>query len=137
MAGPKNPIIPDSLSGRELEILSLVEAGFTNREIAQRQVLSLETIKWYNKQVYGEQEFIVPPLAVPDLGRRKPIHTMSRYEAVDLICQRVKAVKPDFTLTEDNARVIAEICVRLDGLPLAIELAAARSKLQSAEMIRN
>jgi predicted ATPase/DNA-binding CsgD family transcriptional regulator len=87
-------------------------------------------------QVYGEQEYLVPPLAVPDLGSANGPGALSQYEAVELFRQRAQAVKPDFTLTEGNASTIAEICVRLDGLPLAIELAAARSKLLSAEMIR-
>lgn len=88
-------------------------------------------------QVYGEQEYLVPPLAVPDLGSMNGFSALSRCEAVELFCQRAQAVKRDFTLTEGNASAIAEICVRLDGLPLAIELAAARSKLLPAEMIRS
>ena len=88
-------------------------------------------------QVYGEQEYLVPPLSVPDLGHMNGINALSQYEAVELFCQRAQAVKPDFNLTKDNAEAVAEICVRLDGLPLAVELAAARSKLLSPEMIRN
>jgi predicted ATPase/DNA-binding CsgD family transcriptional regulator len=88
-------------------------------------------------QVYGEQEYLVPPLSVPDLGRLIGFDTLSRYEAVELFCQRAQAVKPGFALSEGNVNAVAEICVRLDGLPLAIELAAARSKLLSAEVIRS
>jgi len=88
-------------------------------------------------QVYGEQEYLVPPLSVPDLESGRGFRALSRCEAVELFCQRAQAVKPDFTLSDDNATVVAEICVRLDGLPLAIELAAARSKLLSVEMIRS
>jgi non-specific serine/threonine protein kinase len=87
-------------------------------------------------QVYGEQEYLVPPLRVPELGGLDGFHTLSSCEAVDLFCQRARAVKPGFNLTVENAAAIAEICVRLDGLPLAIELAAARSKLLSPEMIQ-
>jgi predicted ATPase/DNA-binding CsgD family transcriptional regulator len=86
-------------------------------------------------QIYGEQEYLVPPLAVPDLDNMDGLSDLTGCEAVELFCQRAQAVKPDFNLTEDNATAIAEICVRLDGLPLAIELAAARSKLLSVEMI--
>ncbi|MGD9091963.1 MAG: adenylate/guanylate cyclase domain-containing protein, partial [Anaerolineales bacterium] len=88
-------------------------------------------------QVYGEQEYQVPPLSVPDLERSIEFDALSRYEAVELFCQRAQAVKSDFVFSEGNANAVAEICVRLDGLPLAIELAAARSKLLSADMIRS
>lgn len=84
-------------------------------------------------RVYGEQEYTVPPLAVPDPSHTESLRMMSRYEAVELFCLRAGSVKPDFTLTEENAPFISEICLRLDGLPLAIELAAARSKLLTPE----
>jgi non-specific serine/threonine protein kinase len=87
-------------------------------------------------RVYGEQQYPVPPLAVPDLDRIEPSRVLSQYEAVELFCQRARAVKPDFTIADANAAAIAEICARVDGLPLAIELAAARCKLLSPEMIR-
>jgi non-specific serine/threonine protein kinase len=79
--------------------------------------------------VYGEQEYPVPPLALPDLDRIAPLDLLSQYEAVELFVQRARAVKPDFAITAENAPAVAEICVRLDGLPLAIELAAARVRL--------
>ena len=88
-------------------------------------------------QIYGEHEYPVPPLPVPDLDRIEPLDLLSQYESMNLFQQRAKAVKPDFEITSENAPIIAEICVRLDGLPLAIELAAARSKLLSPEMIRS
>jgi serine/threonine-protein kinase PknK len=87
-------------------------------------------------RVYGEQEYPVPPLTLPDLDRAESLLSLSRYEAVELFARRACAVRPDFALTEDNAPAVAEICVRLDGLPLAIELAAARSTLLSPEMMR-
>jgi predicted ATPase/serine/threonine protein kinase/DNA-binding CsgD family transcriptional regulator len=77
----------------------------------------------------GEYEFPVPPLALPDLKRLPGTETLSHYAAVALFLQRAQAVKPDFQLTSANAHAIAEICAQLDGLPLAIELAAARIKL--------
>jgi len=79
--------------------------------------------------VQGEHEFSVPPLALPDLKQLPPIDALSHYAAVALFLQRARAVKPTFQVTPANARPIAEICARLDGLPLAIELAAARIKL--------
>jgi len=79
--------------------------------------------------LYGEHLFEVPPLALPDLKRLPPVEALSEYAAVELFTKRSQAVKPNFALTQENARVAAEICVRLDGLPLAIELAAARSRI--------
>jgi predicted ATPase/tRNA A-37 threonylcarbamoyl transferase component Bud32 len=75
-----------------------------------------------------EHEFAVPPLALPDLRHLADLAALSRAEAVALFLERAQATKPDFQLTPANARAIAEICTRLDGLPLAIELAAARIK---------
>src|SRR3989440_6154928 len=79
--------------------------------------------------VQAEHEFPVPPLALPDPKRLPDLVMLSHNAAVALFLQRAQAVKPDFQLTNANARAIVEICVRLDGLPLAIELAAARMKL--------
>ncbi len=79
--------------------------------------------------VRGEQEFAVPPLAVPDPNHLPDLLALSQYEAVALFIARAQMVKPEFQVTNANAPAIAEICVRLDGLPLAIELAAARIKL--------
>ncbi len=79
--------------------------------------------------VQGEHEFSVPSLAVPDLKHLPSLDALSHYAAVTLFLQRAQAVKPTFQMTATNARTIAEICVRLDGLPLALELAVARIKL--------
>ncbi len=79
--------------------------------------------------IRSEHEFPVPPLALPDLAQLPESETLSRVAAVALFLQRAWATEPDLQLTLANARAIAEICVQLDGLPLAIELAAARSKL--------
>ncbi len=86
--------------------------------------------------VSGEHEFAVPPMAIPDPEDLPPPEALGRYDAVDLFVQRASAVRPDFTLTESNAQAIAAICARLDGLPLAIELAAARMNvLAPAEIL--
>ena len=84
-------------------------------------------------RVSGEQEYPVPPLALPDPQRLPDRACAVEYEAVRLFVERAQAVKPDFALTSANAAAVAEICVRLDGLPLAIELAAARTKLLPPE----
>jgi predicted ATPase len=76
----------------------------------------------------GEHEYPVPPLAIPELQQQISSERMNQYAAVALFLQRGQAVKPDFHLTEANAGAIAAICARLDGLPLALELAAARLK---------
>jgi len=85
--------------------------------------------------VYGEHEFPVPPLAAPNPRSVPAPATLSRFPAIQLFVERAKAVKHDFALTKENAAAIAAICARLDGLPLAIELAASRSKLLSPAAI--
>ncbi len=80
-------------------------------------------------RIQGEHEYPVPPLNVPDLEHLPALEVLSHNAAVTLFIQRAQATRPDFHLTQANARAIAEICARLDGLPLAIELAAARIKL--------
>ncbi len=79
--------------------------------------------------ISGESEYPVPPLALPNLTQLPSLESLSQYAAVELFIQRAQAVKPDFRITNDTAPAVAEICYRLDGLPLAIELAAARIKL--------
>src|SRR5262249_39835231 len=79
--------------------------------------------------VRGEQEFAVPPLALPPALSRMDAGKLASYAAVALFFERAQAVAPSFAATEETAQVVAEICTRLDGLPLAIELAAARIKL--------
>jgi predicted ATPase len=81
--------------------------------------------------VYGEHEFPVPPLALPDSLSAPSMEILSNCPAVALFVQRAVAAKPDFELNRENANAVTEICARLDGLPLAIELAAARVKVLS------
>jgi predicted ATPase/DNA-binding SARP family transcriptional activator len=82
----------------------------------------------------GEHEYPVPPLALPDL-EHDGLDGLARSEAVELFAARARAVSPAFRLTAANARVVAAICVALDGLPLAIELAAARTRELAPEAI--
>ena len=85
--------------------------------------------------VRAEHEFFVPPLSLPDLNHLPDLAALSQYEAVALFIRRAQAVRPDFQVTSANAPAVAQICARLDGLPLAIELAGARMKLLSPEAL--
>ncbi|HYU63557.1 MAG TPA: adenylate/guanylate cyclase domain-containing protein [Verrucomicrobiae bacterium] len=91
--------------------------------VTSRVVLSLR----------GEHEYSVPPLQSPDLQPRPDPDDLKRFEAVRLFTERALAVQPRFRLTAQNAQAVAEITARLDGLPLAIELAATRTKVLPPE----
>jgi predicted ATPase/DNA-binding CsgD family transcriptional regulator len=83
----------------------------------------------------AEQQYTLLPLALPHLDRLPDLQSLRQTAAVTLFIQRVSAIKPEFQLTKGNARTIAEICHRLDALPLAIELAAARIKILSPQAL--
>jgi predicted ATPase/class 3 adenylate cyclase len=85
--------------------------------------------------LYGEQEFQVPPLVLPDPERLPQLDALMRLDAVALFVERAAARSPGFRVTAENARTVAEITARLDGFPLAIELAAGRVKLLSPEQL--
>jgi predicted ATPase/class 3 adenylate cyclase len=91
--------------------------------VTSRVVLSLR----------GEQEYAVPPLEPPDPERLPDLPTLRRFEAVRLFTERAVAVRPHFRVTAENASAVAAITARLDGLPLAIELAATRAKVLNPE----
>jgi len=92
--------------------------------VTSREVLHLQ----------GEHSYPVPTLTMPERGgREEDISTLTQYEAVRLFLDRSVAVKPEFEVTKENAPAIAEICYRLDGLPLAIELAVARIRMLSPQ----
>jgi predicted ATPase/class 3 adenylate cyclase len=82
-------------------------------------------------RIQGEKEFPVPPLELSDPARPPRPEELTRFEALTLFVERAMAIDPSFALSEENGRAIAEICRRLDGLPLAIELAASRLRLLS------
>ena len=83
----------------------------------------------------GEQEYPVEPLALPDPKHLPELEALSQFDSVALFIARARSVNFGFEVTNENAPAVAEICARLDGLPLAIELAAARSKLFSPEAL--
>ena len=80
-------------------------------------------------RIRGEQEFPVAPLRVPGLASNESVYAIAANPAVDLFLRRAQAVKPEFVLSEANAAAVAAICRKLEGLPLAIELAAARIRV--------
>jgi len=81
----------------------------------------------------GEHEYAVPPLALPDAQHRPTPDELARYAAAALFVERALEIRDDFVVTPENAPAVADICARLDGLPLAIELAAARVRLLTPE----
>jgi predicted ATPase len=108
----------------------VIDAGATvNKLLAACPNLSILTSSRSALNVSGEQEFPVPPLGLPDPDNLPSLAQLSQYEAVALFIERARAVKPGFEVTNQTAPAVAEICVRLDGLPLAIELAAARIRV--------
>jgi predicted ATPase/transcriptional regulator with XRE-family HTH domain len=127
--------LTDHLSGRKLLLVldnfeQVVQAG---RIIAQLlaacpHVKALVTSR-VGLSVRGEHEFAVPPLDTPDLAQLPSLEDLTRFPDVTLFVQRAQAIKPTFAVTPALAPVIAAMCARLDGIPLALELAAARIKL--------
>ena len=85
--------------------------------------------------VRAEHDYAVPPLTLPDPKHLPDLVALSQYDAVALFIERAQAVKSAFQVTNTNAPAVAEICVRLDGLPLALELAAARLRLFSPQAL--
>ena len=86
-------------------------------------------------QIAGERQRRIAPLAVPELEQGANVETLLSIPAVQLFVERAQAVEPAFALTDDNAAAVGAICVQLDGIPLAIELAAARVRVLTAEQI--
>jgi len=85
--------------------------------------------------VMGERVLRVPSLQLPDIQQPQPLHDLAQYEAIRLFVDRAATVKPAFTLNEANAVAVTQICQQLDGVPLAIELAAARVRAMTPEQI--
>ena len=85
--------------------------------------------------ITGEQSFRILSLTMPGMARLPSVDNLSQYEAVRLFVERATEARPSFAVTNQNAPAVAQICHRLDGIPLAIELAAARIKVLTAEQI--
>ena len=113
----------------------VASAGFLAELLRAAADVRLLVTTRHTLGVAGEHVFRVPPMALPDAPRPPSPDAVSRFEAVALFVQRATAVRPDFTVTSDNVGAIAEICARLDGLPLAIELAASRVRILSPQAI--
>ncbi|HET9346077.1 MAG TPA: adenylate/guanylate cyclase domain-containing protein [Candidatus Limnocylindrales bacterium] len=87
-------------------------------------------------RVRGEHVLSVPPMSLPTASGTQKADDLGQFEAIQLFVERARGVRADFRLTDDNAAAVADICRRLDGLPLAIELATARLNLFSPEALR-
>ncbi|HLE26902.1 MAG TPA: tetratricopeptide repeat protein [Anaerolineales bacterium] len=85
--------------------------------------------------IAGEAPYRVPSLSIPDIRHLPPVETLTQYEAVRLFLERAEVAMPGFVVTNANAPAIAQVCHRLDGIPLAIELAVARVKLLGVEQV--
>jgi WD40 repeat protein/predicted ATPase/DNA-binding SARP family transcriptional activator len=111
----------------------LVAAPLVTELLAAAPGLSVLVTSRAALHVYGEHLFQVPALTLPNLQRLPQLAMFVEYPAVTLFTTRIQALRPDFALTTENAPAIVEICARLDGLPLAIELAAARGQRLSPD----
>ena len=142
---PEERIIDLIGSKRMLLVLDNFEqivpaAPLVNTLLKRAANLSVLVSSRESLHLYGEQEYPVPPLGtppLPDAATRGAIdaESVSQYEAVALFVERASSVKPGFRVTNENAPAVAELCVRLDGLPLAIELAAARVRILTPDAI--
>lgn len=111
------------------------ESGVVIELLSQCPLLKALVTSRMPLHVQGEQEFTVPPLVPPAPGSAQDVESLASNEAVELFVQRARAATAGFTLHDRNAATVAEICARLDGLPLALELAAARIKIFSVESL--
>src|SRR5215210_1416258 len=131
--------LKDHLHGRQLLLLLdnfeqvLGASSLVGELLSSCPELKVLATSRISLRLYGEREYPVPPLALPDPAHLPPPERLTQYEAVRLFVERAQDARPDFSVTNENAPAVAEICTRLDGLPLAIELAAARAKILSPQ----
>jgi predicted ATPase/class 3 adenylate cyclase/Tfp pilus assembly protein PilF len=122
---------------KEKEMLLLLDnfeqvtgaAGDVSQLLAASAGLKVLATSRVPLRIRGEKEYAVSPLELPDMKHLPPLERLTQCESVRLFIERATDVKGDFQVTNENAPSVAEICIRLDGLPLAIELAAARIKM--------
>ncbi|MFE5700519.1 protein kinase [Rhodococcus koreensis] len=139
---PLQEVLVEFLAPREVLVIldnceHLVEAVAELAETLLRVCPGLRILATSREPlgIGGEAVLRVPPLAVPDPERKPSLRGLPKYDAVSLFAERAAAAVPGFAITEDNAAAVAGICHRLDGLPLPIELAAARLRAMSPEQI--
>ncbi|MEN3341097.1 MAG: hypothetical protein V7644_501 [Actinomycetota bacterium] len=138
-AGPVEEAVEEHLRGKRMLLLldNLeqlgAETGLVARLLAAAPRLLVLATSRSPLRLAGEHEYPVPPLALPQRGRTSGFEELAANDAVRLFAARARAVDPDFELDDANIEAVAHVCERLDGLPLAIELAAARSKLLPPE----
>ncbi len=137
VSGNEQPIdrLTEHLRGKKLLLVLdnfeqiLAAAPTISTLLAASPDLKVVTSSRAPLRISGEQELPVPPLELPDPDRLPSLEVLAQSDAVKLFIERARAVKPEFMITAENAAAVAEIVFHLDGLPLAIELAAARVKL--------
>jgi predicted ATPase/class 3 adenylate cyclase len=138
---PLDETLKSALRDREMLLVldnfeQVVDAAPLTTELLQAaQRLRILVTSRSVLHVRGEQEYPVPPLKIPDPARLPSLEALSQFEGVALFVERATATRPNFSVTNDSAPAIAEIVARLDGLPLAIELAAAKTRLLSPSEI--
>jgi len=138
---PVAAVLIASLRDQELLLVldnfeQVVDAAPLVRELlAAAPRLSVVVTSRVALRIGGEHLFAVPPLVTADPDHLPSAEALTASPAVALFLQRVRAVRPDFVLTDRNAAAVARVCARLDGLPLALELAAARLQALSAEQL--
>ena len=134
-ASPVREVLIDYVKQRQILLVldnfeQIIEAATTVGELLVAALrLSVLVTSREPLRIAGEQEYPVPPLALPNGGAGRGTDELRGVDSVALFVQRARSVRPDFDLTAGNANAVAEICTRLDGLPLALELAAARVRL--------
>jgi non-specific serine/threonine protein kinase len=110
-------------------------AGLIARLLAGAPELRIVTTSRHPLGIDGEHLFTVPPLSLPNGDRTPPLNELDQYEAITLLTERARALHPTFAITPENAASVLQLCQRLDGIPLAIELAAVRLRALSVDQV--